>query len=180
MIYILVALEDEFRFPDIDYNKYAVCYTGVGKINAAFFATKCGMQDNCERIINYGTAGALNTNLIGKLHKVGTVYQRDMDTRPLTPLGTTPYDAVGSAELKINNSSVTLSTGDNFVTNMPEIVTDLVDMEAYAIAKVCCKFNIPFTCMKYASDFADSNAADHWQENVANGKELFLDWLNKN
>lgn len=180
MIYILVALESEFELPDIDFSKYAVCYTGVGKVNAAFAATKCGMQGNCERIINYGTAGALNKDLIGQLHEIGTVYQRDIDARPLTPLGTTPYDKVGEAELKLANNSITLSTGDNFVTSIPEIVTDLVDMEAYAIAKVCHKFTIPFTCVKYASDFADENAAKHWKDNVAKGKELFIRWLNDN
>lgn len=180
MIYILVALESEFELPDIDFGKYAVCYTGVGKVNAAFAATKCGMQGNCERIINYGTAGALNKDLIGQLHEIGTVYQRDIDARPLTPLGTTPYDKVGEAELKLSDNSVTLSTGDNFVTSIPEIVTDLVDMEAYAIAKVCHKFTIPFTCVKYASDFADENAAEHWKDNVAKGKQMFLDWLEKN
>lgn len=178
MIYILVALEDEFKLPNLDYKKYAVCYTGVGKVNAAFAATKCAMQGNCERIINYGTAGALTRDYIGQLVEVGKIYQRDMDARPLAPLGTTPYDHIASAELTVGNRNVTLSTGDNFVTSVPEIVTDLVDMEAYAIAKVCAKFDMPFTCVKYASDFADENAASHWQDNVNKGKELFLDWLN--
>lgn len=178
MIYILVALEQEFDASALDKNKYQVFYTGVGKVNAAHVATKYAMQRTCDAVINYGTAGALNQKLIGQLVEVGTVYQRDMDARPLTPLGTTPYDLEHKAsELVVCDSPYSLSTGDNFVTSMPEIATDLVDMEAYAIAKVCRHLAVPFYCVKYASDFADENAAEHWQDNVAKGAELFREWL---
>jgi len=177
MIYVLVALEQEFNASALDKTKYEICYTGVGKINAAHAATKCSMQHNCKHIVNYGTAGALNKGLIGQLHEVGTIYQRDMDARPLTPLGTTPYDQSLAAELTVKNTSITLSTGDNFVTSTPEIASDLVDMEAYAIAKVCAKLDIPFTCVKYASDFANEEAAEHWQDNVNKGADLFKQWL---
>jgi len=178
VIYILVALEQEFNTSALDKNKYQVFYTGVGKVNAAHVATKYAMQRTCDAVINYGTAGTLNKELIGQLVEVGTIHQRDMDARPLSPLGTTPYDLEHKAsELTICDSPYTLSTGDNFVTNTPEIVTDLVDMEAYAIAKVCKHLAVPFYCVKYASDFADADAAEHWQDNVNKGANLFKEWL---
>ena len=50
-------------------------------------------------------------------------------------------------------------------------------MEGYAIAKVAGMFNKPCMILKYATDLADENAADHWKENQANGKDMFLKWL---
>ena len=48
-------------------------------------------------------------------------------------------------------------------------------MEAYALAKVCAKFNVPFDCYKYISDSdADGeDQGDQWRENVSKGAELF-------
>ena len=177
MIYILVALEQEFDTSALEKGKFEVVYTGVGKVNAAFAATKYASRSHCKAIINYGTAGALNKDLIGKLLEVGTLYQRDMDARPLAPLGETPYDKKDAGVIQICNSPYSISTGDNFVTGTPEIETDLVDMESYAIAKVCNKLAVPFYCVKYASDFADENAAEHWQDNVDKGAAAFKEWL---
>jgi adenosylhomocysteine nucleosidase len=50
-------------------------------------------------------------------------------------------------------------------------------MEAYALAKVANRYNVPFKCYKYVSDFADENAADTWQENVDKGADYFIKTL---
>ena len=176
MIYILVALEPEFPVK-FDSLGISIIYTGVGKVNAAIAATKiCALDLNCSKIINYGTAGALNKDIIGQLINIGTVYQRDMDTRPLTQLGYTPFEDDGGP-IVINDSMYTLSSGDNFVKSKPELLTDAVDMEAYAIAKVCKRFNKQFECYKYMTDFADEDASAHWQENMHKGAEKFLEIL---
>lgn len=176
MIYILVALEQELS-TNPNPSKYRISYTGVGKINAAIAAVEACLQPDCEAVINYGTAGALNKDIIGQLISIGTVYQRDMDARPLVELGYTPYEE-NSGPIKISDSifysPYTLSTGDNFVKDIPDLVTDAVDMEAYAIAKVCKIMGKPFECYKYLSDFADENAVEHWNENVASGAEKFV------
>ena len=179
MIYILVALEPEFPIL-LDSLNYTLLYTGVGKINATIAAMKACNDPRCETVINYGTAGALNKDIIGHLVAIGTVYQRDMDARPLSQLGYTPFEE-DSGPIKINDSiffsPYTLSTGDNFVKDMPEIVTDAVDMEAYAIAKVCKLYNKRFECYKYMTDFADESASEHWRENMHKGAEKFLEIL---
>jgi nucleoside phosphorylase len=74
-------------------------------------------------------------------------------------------------------SKFTLTTGDNFVKSMPELKSDFVDMEGYAIAKVAGMFNKPCIMLKYASDLADDKATDEWQDNQAKGKDMFLNWL---
>lgn len=183
MIYVLVALESELPrkfFYENTTRNYEIIYTGVGKVNAAMSVTGVLANAPHAAFINYGTAGTLVPAHAGKLLDVGTIYQRDMDARPQADLGTTPFETgTLNSEIVVGNSPITLSTGDNFVKSMPELMTDLVDMEAYALAKACKRYKANFTCVKYASDFADENAAEHWAENVSKGAELFLEWLKR-
>ena len=51
-----------------------------------------------------------------------------------------------------------------------KIQSDLVDMEAYALAKTCRNFGIDFVSYKYISD--DGNA-DDWEKNCGKGMEEF-------
>ena len=74
-------------------------------------------------------------------------------------------------------SEFTLSTGDNFVKAKPEMKSDFVDMEGYAIAKVAGMFGKPCMMLKYASDLANESAPEEWEENKAKGKDMFLKWL---
>lgn len=173
MIYVLVALESEL--PNELPPGYGLVYTGIGKINAGYAALKTTLQDDCEAIINYGTAGAFDTAHIGELLEIGTLYQRDMDARPLAALGETPLETrLPASEIRLPSGQYSLGTGDSFVMTPPETVSDAVDMEAYAIAKVCALENMPFSCFKFITDLADENAAEHWQANVSRGAQLFL------
>lgn len=177
MKYLLVALESEV--PNIELpDDYTLMITGVGKVNAAMMATLAATQKDCEAIINYGTAGTLDKDIAGELHRVSVVRQRDMDARPQADLGTTPFEETEFAgDISIAKQGKVLSTGDNFVTSTPELGSDLVDMEGYAIAKICGVFNKPVIIYKYASDFADESAAEDWEKNVANGVDAFLEQL---
>ena len=168
---IVVALEDEL--PTHLVAGWNVLYTGVGKVNAAIAATEAVLETRPIHLINYGTAGALNRSITG-LNRVNHIVQRDMDARPLGfELGHTPFDTTGHIDL--GGPGVSLGTGDHFVTTPPELVTDIVDMEAYALAKVARLFSIHFQCWKYISDNANDDAADHWAENVAKGARAFVD-----
>ena len=72
-----------------------------------------------------------------------------------------------------HDSLFVCGTGDSF--SVPHINYQICEMEAYALAKVATKFNIPFDCYKYISDSdADGDAqGDEWRENVHKGAELF-------
>jgi adenosylhomocysteine nucleosidase len=41
---------------------------------------------------------------------------------------------------------------------------DLVDMELFAIAKVATHYGVEWKSIKFASDLADENAAQHWND----------------
>ena len=66
-------------------------------------------------------------------------------------------------------------TGDSFVTSDDGITTDVVDMEAYAIAKVCYLNKVDFVSFKYITDDGD---ADDWKKNVNKGIKEFKQILN--
>jgi len=158
----------------LDYFKHI----GVGKINATYNTLKLIQIYKPKIIVNYGTAGAINTKLKG-IVECTKFYQRDMDVRGLDfKLGETPFDKV--KEIIISDSGYSCGTGDSFVNQKIEMEVDVVDMEAYAIAKVCMLENIEFKCFKYISDNADENANNDWNTNLALGAEAFAKMINKN
>ena len=138
---------------------------GVGKINATLKTYELINKFKPNEIINFGTAGALNKNLRGII-ECTRFYQRDMDCRGLLDfkLGETPFDKIN--EIIISKSGYSCGTGDNFVTEKIEMDLDVVDMESYAIAKVCIIKNVNFRCFKFISDNADKNADSDWNENL--------------
>jgi len=170
---IIVALEDEL--PKELIPGFNVFYSGVGKINATFKSLEIINKFNPKLIINYGTAGSLKEDLSG-LYEVSDFIQRDMDVSELGfKIGETPLDPIN--KISFGRSGLSCGTGDNFVISKPKILSDLVDMESYAIAKVCKKTNIDFICYKFVSDNADINASENWKNNVSLGKNLFKEKL---
>ena len=71
------------------------------------------------------------------------------------------------------------ATGDSFVKSEIGLKADVVDMEAYAIAKVCYLEAVPFACFKFISDFADKDAAHDFSENVNSAGKIFSEYLSK-
>ena len=99
-----------------------------------------------------------------------------MDVRGLGfALGQTPFE--DNAPHDFGRRGLTCGTGDQFVTAPPELSTDLVDMEAYALAKSARDHQIDFYCFKYISDQADDAATTSWQDNVQKGAALFVKML---
>ena len=146
-------------------------HIGVGKINATYNTLRLINIYKPKLIINYGTAGAINTGLKGII-ECTKFYQRDMDVRGLDfELGETPFDQV--KEIITSKNGYSCGTGDSFVNKKIDMEVDVVDMEAYAIAKVCKLENVEFKCFKYISDNADENADNDWNKNLALGVSAF-------
>ena len=130
---ILVAIEEELKRSKLP--NHQIEYVGVGKVNAVFNTLKAIEKHSPQQIINFGTAGTLDENIKG-LVEVSSFFQRDMDASPLGfKVGQTPFEE--DIEITFGREGVTCGTGDKFVTSLPTLKTDIVDMEAYAIAKVC-------------------------------------------
>lgn len=156
-------------------------YLGCGKVNATIQTCNTIFKYRPNWIINYGSAGS-RTIPQGELVNITTFYQRDMNATVLN-FGEyeTPYDTQGGI-LRIENElgeyftkDYSCGTGDNFVTSDERSPWDVVDMEAYAIAKTCKAFGIKFSCIKYISDGADSNSDQDWSRNLKDGWNLFTE-----
>ncbi|MFL9829648.1 nucleosidase [Flavobacterium sp. ST-87] len=173
-ILFVFALESEAA--DV-FNKQNKLFTGIGKINAAYELTKAIHNKKPDLIINLGSAGS-STFSKGDVICCTQFVQRDMDVRGLGyELYETPFSGVPSLlqyGLKIEKLPLGIcGTGDNFEMSHNETKYNVVDMEAYALATIAMRENIPFVCLKYISDGADDNAADDWAESVHKAAHAF-------
>ena len=172
-VLLIIALKEEL--PRNLLPEFNIEYCGVGKINATYKALEIISKYEPKLIINFGTAGSLRKNLFG-LHEVSHFFQRDMDARALGfKIGVTPFEE--RSVIDFGRTGLSCSSGDNFVSSPPELKTDLVDMEAYAIAKVCVLKNVQFMCFKYVSDNADESASKNWKANASLGATAFKDMI---
>lgn len=162
---IALPIETQNLFKDVE-----VHYCGIGKVNAAFKTAEIILKTGCTHVINLGTAGS-HVFPTHSLIECSHVVQRDMDLSPLGfPQGQTPMDDIpGSIEcysLLDQFEKGICGTGDRFEVGPPQLKCDLVDMEAYAIAKVCKKMNVQFSAYKYITDGSDHQAHKDWIENL--------------
>jgi len=153
-----------------------VFFTGVGKVNAAITASALIQQLQPKTVWNFGTAGGINPDCQG-LVEIKNFVQRDMKCCEFGfEVGQTPFE--DGKQISFGEGFI-CSTGDNFVSDPNlEIPADVVDMEAYAIAKACQYHGVDFKCFKYISDSADENASKEWHETVANGEPFYIEKLN--
>ena len=146
-----------------------IYYTGIGKINSARVTTELILETKPDLILNVGTAGCLRKDLLGQVFGINEVIERDMIAEPLAPRGTVPL----SDQMPVLESSfgtARCATGDSFVTSRDQWLVDnqvdLVDMELFAIAKVAAHYGVEWKSIKFASDLADENAAEHWNDSL--------------
>lgn len=160
-----------------------VLYTGIGKVNAAIALTRRLAEIGRDGarlplVANFGTAGSA-TLPARTLVACRRFVDRDMDVGALgfAP-GVTPFDELPPV-LEFEASfpglpEAVCGSGDSFATAHGGFDCDVVDMEAYALAKACRLAGAPFACAKYVSDGADEHAAAHWKENVAGAADRFV------
>jgi adenosylhomocysteine nucleosidase len=160
-----------------------VLYCGVGKVNAAIALTKelsryAQQGEEMPLVVNFGSAGS-RCFASGTLVACQEFVQRDMDVSGLGfALGVTPYDEAPSSlifdPVFTQLPAGICGSGDSFATADIEVDCAVIDMEAYALAKVCWHENARFACVKYVTDGADHTAAEDWQRNVHVATDEFL------
>ena len=178
-IALIMALPNEskglFEAAGID-----VHYSGLGKVNAAFKAFEVIQKTGCSTLLNLGTAGSSHFDAHA-LVEVAEFVQRDMDVSPLGfDVGVTPMDQDHPAAIIPETMFAQLpkgicGTGDSFETGLPKVPCNLVDMEGYAIAKVCKKLGVRFVSVKYITDGANDTAHLDWEENLLLGAKKLLE-----
>lgn len=154
-------------------NQPGVFFTGVGKVNAAIKVTQLIAQHRPQRVINFGTAGGITVG--PGFYEISKFVQRDMQCKELgyAP-GQTPFDTLPMM-LSTHSHGLVCSTGDNFVNDPQlEVPADVVDMEAYAIAKACQAANVEFVCWKFISDQANADASADWKTMISAGQNHYI------
>ncbi len=162
---LVFAMKEESQdvFPGYD-----LLHCGIGKVNAAHALTRRLHREKPSVVINMGTAGS-------RRHGGGTIVnctrfiQRDMDVTALgferwqTPFSSDPVVVEHGAQVPGFTGGL-CGTGDNFDASGNAGDFDVVDMEAYALALICQREDIPFLCLKYVSDGANDDAHKDWHE----------------
>jgi len=167
---LLLALPHENADDLLLMEGLALHYTGVGKVNAAITATKLLSQSTPRLVINAGSAGSHTLNA-GQVVVATQFHQRDMDATAMGfSLGETPFEPgvlLANGLTLDGYTHTTCYTGDSFVTSKhPALEMSVIDMEAYAIAKVCQQLGHRFICLKFITDGADGQAANEWSAAV--------------
>ena len=196
-ILVVCALERETLGQLDDYfeDKRQVFYTGVGKVNATLKLTQRLHSSHLhylplmpKLVINYGTAGSRKSP-IGELVDCTKFIQRDMD---VTGLGfmkhQTPYESPNDMVIRYVTEppsplfnpigkNYTCGTGDSFVEYIRkgDSNIDVFDMEAYALAKVCHHYDVPFISFKYITDNANEYSPKDWEDNLSEGITEFME-----
>lgn len=152
-----------------------VLYTGVGKVNATHALTRelvrraAQGRPSIDFVLNLGTAGS-SVHPAGALVECTRFFQRDMNASPLGfDIGVTPFDehpAVMELQPRFPHlPQATCGSGDDFCIDHDARRFEVVDMEAYALAKVCHLEGMRFACVKYITDGANhADAGGDWQQ----------------
>lgn len=179
LVVMALPIEAQGRF---DAAGVPVLFTGVGKVNAAHRLTralaKALASGSAPLVVNFGTAGSRRF-VTGAVVACRSFVQRDMD---VTGLGfaphETPFEEVPRVlefpEVFPDLEHGVCGSGDRFESAAAAPDFDLVDMEAYALAKVCHFEGAPFACVKFVTDGADASAANDWVANLPRAADAFL------
>ena len=92
-----------------------------------------------------------------------------------TPFEQDPPFVIQQQNIEFNpiGRNATCGSGDNFVEDKTNYYGEVVDMEAYALAKVCYLYDVPFISFKYITDGADEQAHEDWEVNLSDGIKVF-------
>lgn len=181
LVVMALQLESQGLFAD---RGIPVLYTGIGKVNAAYRLTRALAEHRSAhgvlpRVVNFGTVGS-PTLAAGSVVACRRFVQRDMDVSGLGfPLGTTPFEEV-PAQLEFRAlfpelPEAVCGTGDRFETGRPAVDCDVIDMEGYALAKVCHLEGAELGAVKFVTDGADGNAGVDWHDNLPRAARAFLE-----
>lgn len=154
--------------------RVAPVITGVGPIEAAIAATRAleaclDLASLPDIVLSLGSAGSATLEQ-GAIYQVASIAYRDMDASPLGFVkGVTPFlDHPVNTPLPFRLPDIPtarLSTGADIVSGPAyrAIDADMVDMESFAVLRVCQTFGVPMIGLRGVSDGAkDLHHYDDW------------------
>ncbi|GAB3620328.1 purine-nucleoside phosphorylase [Glutamicibacter endophyticus] len=157
--------------------------SGVGKVNASVALAGALAAGGVEKVVVLGTAGVVGDGEprpdLNTVYQVTHVLQHDF------PLASPTLTLTG--EVILPDHQATMATGDVFVSDdaqrahIHELGAELVDMEGYAYASMCQRFDVPLQIFKVPSDYADSETTmDDWDAIVKHKSVQLREFFDKN
>ncbi len=146
-------------------------YTGFGLLAAAQKTTEIICQFKPQRILNLGTAGSRHfpmghivecTQFSNRTRELLSTLNYTLKTFPITDL---PEAHCGSADC------IDLSEAAD--------AHEVLDMEAFAMAYVCQKMNVPFHSVKYITDSSEGDVPALWRKQLLPASEALQKVLQK-
>jgi adenosylhomocysteine nucleosidase len=163
--------------------------TGVGKVNATYQLTKKLTElrlsgKSPKYVINMGSSGSKHYKK-GSLVYCHQFIQHDMDASAFTKNEKcqTPGDncvVLEHKDLIKDLPKAICGTGDCFITTQTiDNRVQVVEMEAYALARVCKMEGIDFIAIKYITDGLDENGGNDWKKEVKSSADIMYEYLTK-
>lgn len=195
---LLSLLDDRKEFMLADKKAYSgklcgreavIAISGIGKVSAALTTQKIIDTYNPDFILNFGTAGGMNSSIeILKYYAIEKCCQFDFDLRELdgVPLGyiqeyKTAYFPAETEKFSFLEKSVIASADrftndENDIKSINEIGCSIRDMEGGAIAQVCLSNNVPLYMIKGITDvYGNKTAQEQFYQNLKQVSDGFPD-----
>ncbi|VGO19698.1 UbiA-like polyprenyltransferase [Pontiella sulfatireligans] len=135
-----------------------VAISGMGLEAARIATEKLVKEDGCTTIINAGVCGALNNRLErGAVYRVSMVSIEELKAAVNVGIG------IGLKRLVSVEEPVFEPERKKELSKYGE----LVDMEGYAVARVCEEHSVPCIMIKGVTDFGDGNGKEDIQTHIA-------------
>ncbi|MGL4647111.1 MAG: 5'-methylthioadenosine/S-adenosylhomocysteine nucleosidase [Mycoplasmoidaceae bacterium] len=218
VIGIIIAMHEEFSIDSLEIKKITInnqiyyqyqdshifTFSGIGKINAAIAAQLLLINFKITKLINIGSAGALNSSLeINDIIICDKIFNYDFDLSSFgyqvgqMPLKERNYlNSQGAFKnqltslLKNDNFNLkfgNLATGDSFISqsnikNFKLLAKEdvaIVDMEGFSFAYVCDKNEIEIIIIKIVSDSVNlENQNAQFKKNINQSKSIIQKIIN--
>jgi adenosylhomocysteine nucleosidase len=149
-------------------NQAVLIYTGVGLISAAQKTTEAILKFQPVSVLNLGTAGSRKFSISQLIECTEFIYR-----------GETSYMIKNKHKVDplTNLSRAICASADHVDMNENALKYEVMDMEAYAIAKVCEEYNVRFNSIKYVTDSSDETMLQDWKVNLKHGATALQKFL---
>ena len=175
-IIITFALESEFINIQIPGCEVVNVITGVGKSLSAASLMKAVFEHQPIAVLNVGTAGTLK-HQVEDIIVARRFVDRDLMELPLQGIVSTLHNTFPLPQAleslyaeDVQGQQFQVNTGDKFLSDLNDVVGDVVDMEAFAQAVVCQQMQIPFISVKYITDVIGQNSLKVWEDKLADAR----------
>lgn len=145
-----------------------VYFCGTGKVNAAMRMTEILMRDpTITKVWNFGTARGITVN--EGFHCCNAFIQGDMNCTDYE-IGRTPFERLPT-NIVTKKHGLQCNTRDT-LEKTEGMIGDVMDMEAYALAKVCLDYGVEFECWKFIDN---SYMSREWLAHARNPEPYFIE-----